>query len=356
MNRKEKWMVSTGLMALFILIAWIFMMFGYQVYQRTVNSEITKDKYQNEELIQDTEVILLVTPSPTPELTLEIPVTPEPTPVSTPKPTPSPTPAPTPTPEATSLPEDTSTDSEDRDDSVQVNYTAEEKLEIRTKLVKYLEEYVPGLESGDYAVNGYDTATPYGNMVDASVFFRVYLKEYPGVSVTFAYNINTQLQKVEDPKDILLVDNISIVSDVNELLYGEVVYPDFLNFINQAIPENAEYKLLIRSVNPHASSLLGSDNSGFWKKLSDNTPLYVSCYLLFDQDELNEHVLNFDELNEQICEFASLYFDGLPVNFSISTAQSEKYGNYAEYYLNDHFMDRRSDFYSEIASNSIQIR
>lgn len=357
MNRNEKWILFTILIALFILTASVFSVFGYVIFQRAAKSETINDINHNEVLIQDTEVILQTTPSPTTESALEITMTPEPTPV--------PAPIPTPTPESDSNSNVDPQESSDNLDSElndrypeSPDFSSQEKTDIRDQFEGYLENHVSNLTAAEFGENGsYLPTLTYGYPNDAHDYFLVYNSSYPGVSIHFPYtDVSSMLNSIKETGDFAEEYKKSYVLNINRLIFGEIIYKDYWNTIQHHIPEHVDFKMMINAANPWTNTIYKIGERSYYDVLNDNKPIYINCYLLFDENQIQELDLDFNELNEIVCEFVSLYHDGLPVNFNIYTAQSKEYDKYAEYCLEDIFLDQSVDFYSEIERNGINIR
>ena len=357
MNRKEKWIVLTILFTLFALTTSVFSVFCYVLYQRAIKPEKTNDVKQNTVLIQDTEVILQVTPSPTTESTFEITITPEPTPVPTATtiPTLKPTSCSTASPQESPDNLDGELDNRYPESS---DFTNQEKTDIRNQFEGYLENHASNLTAAEFSENGsYLPKLTYGYPNDAHDYFLVYNSSYPGISIHFPYtDVNRMLNSIKETGDFAEEYKKGYVLNINRLIFGEIIYKDYWNTIHHHIPEHVDFKMMINAANPWTNTIYKIGERSYYDVLNDNKPIYINCYLLFDENQIQELDLDFNELNEIVCEFVSLYHDGLPVNFNIYTAQSKEYDKYAEYCLEDIFLDQSVDFYSEIERNGINIR
>ena len=309
------------------------------------NTYFTKNNNNHEES--------LYTPEPT--NTPEIITTPKPT--KEPETVPSTTPQPTKEPDPTVSPQE-STDNLDNELTDRYpkapDFTDQEKIEIRSQFLNYLENYVSNLTTVEFGENGYYLPKlTYGYPNDVDDFFLIYNSSYPGISVHFSYNdVNSFLSSSEEIGSLAKVS----VLNINRLIFGEIIYEDYWNTIKNNLPDYADFKLMIKVSNPWTNNIYKTGERNFYDVLNDNKPIYISCYLLFDETQIQELELDFDEINQKVCEFASLYHDGLPVNFTIYTAQTTEYNIFAEYYLDDTFLDSTVDFYTEIEQKGINIR
>lgn len=307
----------------------------------------------------------------TPESTQSPEISPTPKPTEKPENVPASTPQPTNEPEATPTPEPTSNtatspqESPDNLDSElndrypeSTDFTSQEKIEIRKQFMYTLENHVSNLVAAEFGENGYYLPNlTYGYPNDAHDYFLVYNSSYPGVSIHFPYNdTNSMLNSIRETGDFSEEYKKGYILNINRLIFGEIIYKDYWNTIKYHLPEQVDFKMMINAANPWTNTIYKVGERNYYDVLDSNKPIYINCYLLFDVNQIQELDLNFNELNESVCEFASLYHDGLPVNFDIYTAQSKEYDKYAEYYLEDIFLDQSVDFYNEIERNGINIR
>lgn len=291
--------------------------------------------------------------------------TPESTPVSTPEPSPVPTATTIPTPKPTSSSTAPPQESPDNLDG-ELNdrypespeFTSQEKTEIRKQFIYTLENNVSNLATADFGENGYYLPNlTYGYPNDAHDYFLVYNSSYPGISIHFPYaDVNRMLNSIKETGDVAEEYKKGYVLNINRLIFGEIIYKDYWNTIQHHIPEHVDFKMMINAANPWTNTIYKIGERSYYDVLDSNKPIYINCYLLFDENQIKELDLGFNELNEIVCEFSSLYHDGLPVNFNIYTAQSKEYDKYAEYCLEDIFLDQSVDFYSEIERNGVNIR
>ena len=216
-----------------------------------------------------------------------------------------------------------------------------EKAELREKYAQLYKDCLDlSMSTAEFGENGTYVPKVDGSH-DAADYFILYVTEHPEINQRISYQgaentLNaegTSLQKLTASGGLL---------EVNRFLLTVDVYDKFKSELNEMIPSSVAYLFKLEVIHPRASTLYSSGNKEFYDGLSENIPLVVMAYLMFDQEDLAASTLNIAELKTEYAEMITDYFVDLPLRVTIQTGETSDLSRFSPLYLQDVFQEGSS--------------